>query len=53
MLDALSDEKSGSVVFSFLCSGNVLTEPLPSNDRKDTHADTKTDGRDLLNTPLG
>jgi hypothetical protein len=24
-----------------------LTEPLPSNDRRDTHTDTQTDGRDL------
>jgi hypothetical protein len=24
-----------------------FTEPLPSNDRRDTHTDTQTDGRDL------
>jgi hypothetical protein len=29
-----------------------LTEPLPWNDRKDTHTDTQIDGMDLLSTPL-
>jgi hypothetical protein len=29
-----------------------FTEPLPDNDRRDTHIDTLTDGRDLCNTPL-
>jgi hypothetical protein len=29
------------------CRGNVFTEPLPSNNRRDTHRDTQTDGRDL------
>jgi hypothetical protein len=29
------------------CNGNVFTEPLPSNDRRDTHTDTQTDGRGL------
>jgi hypothetical protein len=27
--------------------GIHLTEPLPSNDRTDTHTETQTDGRDL------
>jgi hypothetical protein len=27
------------------CSGNVFTELSPSNDRRDTHTDTQTDGR--------
>jgi hypothetical protein len=27
--------------------GTHLTEQLPSNDRRDTHRDTQTDGRDL------
>lgn len=31
---------------------DTLTEPLPCNDIRDTHSDTKTDGKDLLNTPL-
>jgi hypothetical protein len=26
------------------CKRNVFTEPLPSNDRRDTYTDTKTDG---------
>jgi hypothetical protein len=34
------------------CRGNVFTEPLPSKDRRDTHIDTHTDGRDLWSTPL-
>jgi hypothetical protein len=34
-------------VLCIRCSGNVYTEPLPSNDRWDTHTDTQTDGRDL------
>jgi hypothetical protein len=29
-----------------------LTEPLSCSDRKDTHTDTQTDGRDFLSTPL-
>jgi hypothetical protein len=29
------------------CSGNVFTEPLPSNDNRDTYKHTQTDGRDL------
>jgi hypothetical protein len=29
-----------------------FTERLPSNDRRDTHTDTQTDGRDLWSTPL-
>jgi hypothetical protein len=32
--------------------GNVFSEPFPSNDRRNTHADTQTDGRDLWSTPL-
>jgi hypothetical protein len=32
--------------------GNVFTEPLPGNNRKDTHTDTQTDGRDLWNIQL-
>jgi hypothetical protein len=39
-----------SCVFSLLRS--VFTEPLPSNDRRDTHTDTQTDGRDLCNMSL-
>jgi hypothetical protein len=31
----------------FRCSGNVFTEPLPSNDRGYTYRHTRTDGRDL------
>jgi hypothetical protein len=31
------------------CHGNVLTQPLPSNDN---HTDTQTDGRDLWSTPM-
>jgi hypothetical protein len=27
--------------------GIHFTEPLPSNDRRDTHTDTETNGRDL------
>jgi hypothetical protein len=27
--------------------GIHFTEPLPCNDRRDTHTDTRTDGRDL------
>jgi hypothetical protein len=26
---------------------NTLIEPLPSNDRRDTHTDIQTKGRDL------
>jgi hypothetical protein len=29
-----------------------FTEPLPSNDRRDKHRDTETDGWDVLSTPL-
>jgi hypothetical protein len=32
--------------------GIHFTEPLFSNDMKDTHTDTQTDRRDLLNMPL-
>jgi hypothetical protein len=32
--------------------GMLFTEPLASNDRRDTHADTQTDGRDLWSTPF-
>jgi hypothetical protein len=28
--------------------GIHFTEPLPSNDRRDIHTDTQTDGRDLM-----
>jgi hypothetical protein len=35
-----------------LKGGLKLTEPLPSNDRRDTHIDTRTEGRDLWSTPL-
>jgi hypothetical protein len=34
------------------CRGSVFTEPLPSNDKRDTHTDTQTDGRDLWSTPM-
>jgi hypothetical protein len=29
------------------CRGNVFTEPLPCNDRRDKHTDTQIDGRGL------
>jgi hypothetical protein len=32
--------------------GIHFTEPLPRNDRRDTHTDTQIDGRDLGNTLL-
>jgi hypothetical protein len=32
------------------CRGTVSTEPLPSNNRRDTHTDTQTDERDLWST---
>jgi hypothetical protein len=34
------------------CRGNVLTEPLPGNDRRHIHTDSQTDGREFMNTPL-
>jgi hypothetical protein len=33
-------------------NGTHFTKPSPSNDRRDRHTDTETDGRDLLSTPL-
>jgi hypothetical protein len=30
-----------------VAAGEVLTEPLPSNDRRDAHIYTQTDERDL------
>jgi hypothetical protein len=30
----------------------VFTEPLPNNDKRDTHSDTQSDERDLRSTPL-
>jgi hypothetical protein len=33
-------------------SKNMFTEPLPSNDRRDTHIYTQTDGRHLWSKPL-
>jgi hypothetical protein len=41
-----SSNSSSSVAY-IGCCGNVFTEPLPSNDRRDTHIDTQTDQRDL------
>jgi hypothetical protein len=36
------------IIFACIrCRGKVLTEPLPSNDRRDMHTDTQTDRRDL------
>jgi hypothetical protein len=53
------------IVARIRCRGNMLssrclatkegihfTEPLPSNDRRDTHTDTQTDERDVLSKPL-
>jgi hypothetical protein len=34
------------------CRGNVFTDPLPSNEWKDTFTDTQTDRGDLGSTPL-
>jgi hypothetical protein len=43
-----NDESSNSSIAAYiLCLGKVFTEPLPSNDRRGTHTDTQTDGRDL------
>jgi hypothetical protein len=38
---------NSSIVACIRCRGNVFTEPLPSNDRRDTLKDTQTDGTDL------
>jgi hypothetical protein len=35
------------IVASILCHGLAFSEPLPSNERRNTHTDTETDGRDL------
>jgi hypothetical protein len=34
------------------CRGNVFTEPLLINDRRETHTDTEADERDLWSTQL-
>jgi hypothetical protein len=34
------------------CRGKVLTEPLPSNDRRVTNTEAETDGKDLWSMPL-
>jgi hypothetical protein len=36
-----------SIVVCIRCHGNVSTEPLPRNDKGDTHTDTQTDETDL------
>jgi hypothetical protein len=36
---------NSSIVACIRCRGNVFTESLTSNDRRDTHTDTKTDRR--------
>jgi hypothetical protein len=47
MEDTQTHASSSSIVACIRCRGNVFTEPLPSKERKDTHTDTQTDGRDL------
>jgi hypothetical protein len=41
-----------SIVVRILCRGNVFTELLSSNERRVTHTDTESDGRDLWSTPF-
>jgi hypothetical protein len=36
-----------SIVACVRCPGNVFTEQLPSNERRDTYTGTQSDGRDL------
>jgi hypothetical protein len=43
---------NSSVFICVRCFGNVLTEPLPSNNKGDTYADTETDGEHSWNIPL-
>jgi hypothetical protein len=38
--------KSSSIVVCIRCRGKPFTEKLPSNDRRDTHTDTETDGKE-------
>jgi hypothetical protein len=45
-------QHNSSIVACIHYRGNVFPEPLPSNDRRDTHTDTKTDGWILWSTPL-
>jgi hypothetical protein len=35
------------IVVYICCHGNMFTEPLHSNNRRDINTDTQTDGRDL------
>jgi hypothetical protein len=48
-MDSIENDASNnsSIVACIRCSGNVFTEPLPSNEMRDTHTDTQTDGRVL------
>jgi hypothetical protein len=38
---------NSSIVGCILCRGNVFTEPLIINERRDTRIDTPTDRKDL------
>jgi hypothetical protein len=53
------DKPTDARVKTFFCScvyirsyGSAFLKPLPSNDRKDTHTDTETDGRDIWSMPF-
>jgi hypothetical protein len=46
-MDCLEDYESNNSVSCIHCRGNVFRKPLPSNDRRNTHTDTQTDGMNL------
>jgi hypothetical protein len=48
-MDCTEEDASNisSIVACIPCRGNAFTEPLPSNDRRDTNTNSQTDGRDL------
>jgi hypothetical protein len=48
-MDHIENDASNNfyIVACILYRRNVSTEPLPSNDREDTHTDTQTVERDL------
>jgi hypothetical protein len=52
-MDRIENDASNNsciVACVFVAAVTIFTEPLPSNDRMDTHTDTQTDGRDLRST---